>query len=410
MVKTKKNKLNRISFYGPVLLALIFFISGLNSIVTASVNCENYDGNAKQECEDLQDKIKDAQKIINLKEKQETTIKNQLNLINIEQNKNQTEIQKNQQKAKDLAQQIESLNKDIQEKSDSIKYQSAVLGNLIQSYYEDYQQGTLNIVLADDNFSQLLNQADYSRQVGSKINDTLQEIQDTKKDLEDKKNELEGKKKESDDIKDQLQSRNLSLQHNEDQKQIILGQTLAEKKKYEDLLSEIEDEIQQLDAGKGQADLSSLPPLKKGYFTYPVSVISISQRYGKTSFSNHYSSGKHNGIDFAVKYKNVFAAKSGRVLAIGNNGKYGYGKWIAIDHGDGLVTLYGHFSKQMVSKGSSVKEGQVIGISGNTGYSTGPHLHFSVFSKKSFEIVESTKVAGLMLPIGSAVDPMRYLR
>ncbi len=229
--------------------------------------------------------------------------------------------------------------------------------------------------------------------------------------VEKKQNELQAKKNESEELKQELEQKNLSLQSTESKKQTLLVQTQAEKEKYEKLLDDVRQEINELESSiSSGADLSNLPPIKKGYFTYPVNPVVISQGYGKTSFSKNYASGLHNGIDFSIKYKNIYAAGKGKILAKGDNGRYAYGKWVAIDHGDGLVTLYGHFSKISVSKGESVKEGEVIGISGNTGFSTGPHLHFSVFAKKTFDVVESTKVKGLMLPVGASVNPKNYLK
>ncbi|MCK9379031.1 MAG: M23 family metallopeptidase [Candidatus Moranbacteria bacterium] len=122
-----------------------------------------------------------------------------------------------------------------------------------------------------------------------------------------------------------------------------------------------------------------------------------------------YGGKPHNGIDFGISYASIFTAEDGKVIGSGDNGKYAYGKWIAIDHGDGLVTLYGHLSKKDVSKGDKVKKGEKIGTSGNTGNSTGPHLHFSVFDKDTFETTESKIVDGLYIPTGASVNPMRYL-
>ncbi|HNE78082.1 MAG TPA: M23 family metallopeptidase, partial [Solirubrobacterales bacterium] len=70
------------------------------------------------------------------------------------------------------------------------------------------------------------------------------------------------------------------------------------------------------------------------------------------------------------------AAASGTVIMASYNG--GYGNYTCIDHGSGLSTCYGHQSSFAVSAGQSVSQGDVIGYSGNTGSSTGPHLHFEV--------------------------------
>ncbi len=91
----------------------------------------------------------------------------------------------------------------------------------------------------------------------------------------------------------------------------------------------------------------------------------------------------HNGYDYDLVYQPVYAAAAGRVIFEGWNypGEpvSGYGQMIMIDHGHGYVTLYGHLSRIQVRSGERVKAGQQIAISGNTGHSSGPHLHFTVF-------------------------------
>jgi hypothetical protein len=91
----------------------------------------------------------------------------------------------------------------------------------------------------------------------------------------------------------------------------------------------------------------------------------------------------HNGYDYDLSYQPVYAAAPGKVifaaLEYPDAPEHGYGNMVMIDHHNGYVTLYGHFSKLLVKAGQKVRRGQQIGVSGNTGHSTGPHLHFTVF-------------------------------
>lgn len=85
----------------------------------------------------------------------------------------------------------------------------------------------------------------------------------------------------------------------------------------------------------------------------------------------------HKGLDIAVAYgTDVIAAATGKVIFAGEKG--GYGNCVIISHGNGLATLYGHLSSISIKENQDVKAGDIIAKSGNSGRSTGPHLHYEV--------------------------------
>jgi murein DD-endopeptidase MepM/ murein hydrolase activator NlpD len=85
----------------------------------------------------------------------------------------------------------------------------------------------------------------------------------------------------------------------------------------------------------------------------------------------------HPGIDFAVPQGTpIYAANAGKVIVCRWNGGYGYN--VMIEHDDGVVSVYGHNSRLVCKEGQQVRAGDLISYSGNTGYSTGPHLHFEL--------------------------------
>ena len=92
------------------------------------------------------------------------------------------------------------------------------------------------------------------------------------------------------------------------------------------------------------------------------------------------SYGGHTGMDIACPIgTTVRASKAGTVTTALNYGwNYGYGRTVVINHGYGQITRYAHMSNVTVAAGQYVKQGQVIGYSGNTGNSSGPHLHFEI--------------------------------
>ncbi|MBW2604192.1 MAG: M23 family metallopeptidase [Deltaproteobacteria bacterium] len=85
----------------------------------------------------------------------------------------------------------------------------------------------------------------------------------------------------------------------------------------------------------------------------------------------------HKGLDIAGrKGTEIIATADGVVTFVGRNGSYG--KMIKINHGHGIITRYGHIQKLLKKRGEAVKRGDVIALMGNTGRTTGPHLHYEV--------------------------------
>lgn len=107
----------------------------------------------------------------------------------------------------------------------------------------------------------------------------------------------------------------------------------------------------------------------------------VSSSYGTRKDPKTGKSKFHKGVDIKVKVgTNVQATGGGKVIKAGwenpKNHKQGYGQRVTIDHGNGNTSIYGHLKGTSVKVGDKVSKGQVIGQSGNTGRSTGPHVHY----------------------------------
>ncbi|MET7622729.1 LysM peptidoglycan-binding domain-containing M23 family metallopeptidase [Streptomyces sp. NPDC005408] len=140
------------------------------------------------------------------------------------------------------------------------------------------------------------------------------------------------------------------------------------------------------------AQQASAPQTSASGFTTPLDSATVITPYHLAG--SMWASGYHTGVDFAASSgTTVKAVGPGTVVSAGWGGAYG--NEVVIQHSDGTYSQYAHLSSLAVSAGQSVSGGQQIGLSGTTGNSTGPHLHFEIRTSPSY---------------GSDIDPLAYLR
>ncbi len=201
------------------------------------------------------------------------------------------------------------------------------------------------------------------------------------------------------------------------EKNTLLATTQNKESVYQKQLDDLETkqeaigkEIEELETNlRASFDPNVLPFKRSGVLAYPVLNPVVTQEYGATAFAQRaYKTKFHNGVDFKATIGDpIIAADSGSVIAVGDNGRVQYGKYVVVKHDNNLATLYAHLSRVVVSKGDYVKMGQIVGYAGNTGYVTGPHLHFAVYWAPSLTL-KSFSGAGLV-PVGVTVNPGDYL-
>ncbi|MCI5145503.1 MAG: M23 family metallopeptidase [Candidatus Electrothrix sp. AR3] len=124
------------------------------------------------------------------------------------------------------------------------------------------------------------------------------------------------------------------------------------------------------------------PPMKKARIT---------SGFGRRSDPFNRRLAFHAGIDFRGKIGDKILATADGVIKKSAYDKKGLGHYVTVRHGNGYETVFGHMSKRLLKKGDKVRRGQVVGLMGNTGRSTGPHLHYEIRYR------------------GKAVDPKKYL-
>lgn len=373
----------------------------------------------KEEIKNLEKEADKYKTLIEQKRKEMDSLKKEIGILETEISKVSTDIKKTGTQIDKTNIEIKDTEGEIIRYEGEIKDQKVVLSYLVINMYEKTQDSNIEIFLRNNTISEYYNNTEYTNVVENNTKETLDSLKNIKFNLEKTKVKLESQKKELDELKKTLQAQKDLLDDKKEEKNNLLANTKGKEQKYQQIRSdlekkqqEVQKEIYELEEKiRAAVKPKNLPSPGTGVLAWPVESPVVTQGYGSTSdtgFKNPWYKF-HNGIDFrAPTGTSILAAADGTITATGNNGKYAYGKWVLIKHSNGLSTLYGHLSQQLVSSGEFVKQGDVIGLSGSTGYSTGAHLHFTVYDSNNVSVKESSFGVG-SLPIGYHLNPTLYL-
>lgn len=259
----------------------------------------------------------------------------------------------------------------------------------------------VSVLLSNSSFSDFFDQIKYSEDLQEDMQKTLNRIKENISNLEKKQKEQESKKSELSEILNRLEDEKEQLAYQKNTKNYLVTQTKQSEKRFQTLVTDLKKEQAAANAAvaalekKLRAELakkegSKFNSLGTARLDWPVASRRITATFHDPTYP-YRNLFEHSGIDFGVKQgTSVKAAEAGYVAQVGIGTKW-YGNYIMIIHNNNLSTLYAHLSSVNVKADQYVTQGQLIGLSGNTGFSSGPHLHLEVRSN------------------GVPVDPFNYL-
>ena len=290
----------------------------------------------------------------------------------------------------------------LQQQSDETQARITELTQKEQEQYElfcrqvreEEERGTVSywsVLFKASSFTDLLARMDfvnevmdYDRQVISDLQATRRQLTEDKAALEQQKSEMESSQTKLQQQVDAASTLIREYEETEAGHQAMLDEAAEDEARIQALIRQ-----QQSGGSSGGSGSSGSNSGVDGYIWPTNNTRVVTSPYGERWCPFHgYES--HNGADIdAARGSAVLAAKSGRVIQAGWNG--GYGISVMIAHDDGITTLYGHMDACSVSVGQTVSQGETIGICGNTGNSSGAHIHYTMYKN------------------GGTIDPLPYL-
>ncbi len=293
---------------------------------------------------------------------------------------------------------VTDIKQQLREAEETEANQYASMKQRIKFMYEKGNTTYVSILFNAENFSEMLNKAEYIEEISGYDRSMLSEYQNTKTSIAQLKTQLEDEQKTLEAAQEEATGKESEMSELIDKKNDQIEDYESDISNKEKAIKEYESDlaaqnatIAALEAKIAKAEkeamegvsgngVDSYTPVtySGGAFCFPCpSYTRVSDDYG---YRIHPTLGVrqfHNGVDLAAPSGSpILAAQDGVVIAAAYSSTMG--NYIMINHGDGIYTIYMHASSLYVSTGQSVSKGQKIAAVGSTGRSTGPHLHFSV--------------------------------
>lgn len=323
---------------------------------------KNKINNAKSELKNIQNSQRDA--------------KSELENLTIQVMDAENELDSLKAELSELESSIETKESEITEKQAEIKRKEKLLQERIVALYEAGDSTYLDVLLGSDSLLDFLSKYEIVQQIVDADTALITDLDNDKKALENEKAELETSKAKVKELKDQQEIKSNELKILKKNKQSEVDKLSDEEKskqseidKYNTAMEEVNRQLSEI--GKDAQERLDRDGVKfDGSFIWPCNNKYVTSRM-KWRWGRW-----HKGVDIGASYENVYASASG--YAYNATNPEGYGTYIMIFHGDGYATLYGHLNSSHIRNGQYVSQGQVIATSGNSGGSTGAHLHFEI--------------------------------
>lgn len=404
---------------------MLFFNAPLAYAQTVDDATQNQIDETTAKINQLQQEIYKLQTELNATSKQKQTLQSAVDALNLNIQKLQKSISLTQTQISQKDAQIRKLSTGIASTSSEIgQTREGVAVSLRElAQHDDEPLGVM--LLGGGTLSSFFDEAATLEAMRSSLQNKVQDLNSLKSTLQTTKSSTEQKRTELAALKQNLSDQQKGLTVAKAEQTKLLEDTKNKESNYQTLIAQkkeeqkhFEAELFELSSKLGSANASDIPSARSGILHWPLDQVFITQQFGKTSSSGRlYASGTHDGMDFRAAIGTPVRAALGGTVEEVNQGAVKncqYGKWVLVRHSNGLSTLYAHLSSISVAKGQSVSTGQVVGFAGDTGYATGPHLHFTVYLAEAVTFKQYTCKSGkaVMIPIAPTnayLNPLAYL-